>query len=311
MAERKKRHLGALGVLLVLGIALSILIWNRFYFSPSLSPTLAAWQGNTTSDQLDHPRPLIIGHRGAGLESTAGSFPIGNTPNAIQRAVEAKVDWIEIDLQKSKDGHLVVFHDLELDLKTNGQGKLSDHTLNQLTRIKVHVNPTESIHSLDDTFGRFHSPTHKWIFDIKAPGIHQEVIAWLNKQVTAGALTKEQIIIFGKFEILQGFKETGFTLGYTATWGESGSKYRALFSPSTWIERTQDLGSRFLVLPVIYAHESMINRARNSGLEVWVYGTDEPSDFYRLASRGVTGFITDRPKRAAESLAIVPRKHAP
>lgn len=46
-------------------------------------------------NRLPDERPLIIGHRGAGLPSTQSKQLIGNSRRAIKSAIEAKADWIE------------------------------------------------------------------------------------------------------------------------------------------------------------------------------------------------------------------------
>ena len=53
----------------------------------------------------DRRRPVLLGHRG--LPSVAE----GNTRAAFQAAIEAGLDGIETDIQRTKDGVLVIFHD--------------------------------------------------------------------------------------------------------------------------------------------------------------------------------------------------------
>lgn len=56
-----------------------------------------------------------------------------NTLRAMRLARnEAKADGIELDVHRSKDGHLVLMHDERLDRTTNGSGKIADHTLAEL-----------------------------------------------------------------------------------------------------------------------------------------------------------------------------------
>jgi len=58
-------------------------------------------------------KPLVIGHRGAmGYETE-------NTIASIQKALDLKVDGIEIDVFKCKSGEVIVFHDDELDRLTD------------------------------------------------------------------------------------------------------------------------------------------------------------------------------------------------
>lgn len=58
-------------------------------------------------------RPQVIAHRGA-----SGLRP-ENTAPAVQLAHQQGADWIECDVVLTKDGEVLVSHDVELDLLTN------------------------------------------------------------------------------------------------------------------------------------------------------------------------------------------------
>lgn len=68
----------------------------------------------------------IWGHRGA-----SGSAP-ENTLEAFQLAIEQKADGVELDVQRSKDGVLVVIHDESLERVSDGMGYVKDYTLQEL-----------------------------------------------------------------------------------------------------------------------------------------------------------------------------------
>ncbi len=65
-------------------------------------------------------------HRGA------SSYAPENTMSSFKKAFQLGSNGIELDLQKTKDGKLVIFHDKEIDKKSNGTGKISDYTYNEL-----------------------------------------------------------------------------------------------------------------------------------------------------------------------------------
>lgn len=71
-------------------------------------------------------RSLVIAHRGA-----SGDAP-ENTLAAFRLAMEQGADMIELDVQLSADGHLVVIHDPTVDRTTDGRGLVSDLTLEQI-----------------------------------------------------------------------------------------------------------------------------------------------------------------------------------
>ena len=85
---------------------------------------------------------------------------IGNTATAIRRAIDAGVDWIEINIRASADRELVVFHDESLNLKTSGTGKIQDLSKEDIQKAQLLVDPPESILTLEETFVRFHSKQH-------------------------------------------------------------------------------------------------------------------------------------------------------
>ena len=77
----------------------------------------------------------IFAHRGF-----SGYYP-ENTMLAFQKVAEETVaDGIELDIQLTKDGEIVIMHDEMLDRTTNGSGWLKDHTLEELKMLSVGVN---------------------------------------------------------------------------------------------------------------------------------------------------------------------------
>lgn len=51
---------------------------------------------------------------------------------SFRAALEADVDNIEMDLNVTRDGRLVVIHDTTLDRTTDGEGKVRDYTFDQI-----------------------------------------------------------------------------------------------------------------------------------------------------------------------------------
>lgn len=76
-------------------------------------------------------RVQIIAHRGY-----SGVAP-ENTMAAFERAIDIKADYIELDVQLTKDDVLVVFHDTELDRITGQAGEVGDYTYEELTALDV------------------------------------------------------------------------------------------------------------------------------------------------------------------------------
>ena len=73
----------------------------------------------------DHP-VLVIAHRG-----NSGSAP-ENTLSSFRSAIDAGADMIELDVQMTSDGVLVVFHDDDISRITGESGHISDYTYDEL-----------------------------------------------------------------------------------------------------------------------------------------------------------------------------------
>lgn len=71
----------------------------------------------------------IYAHRGY-----SGKYP-ENTMLAFEKAEEAGCDGIELDVQLTKDGTVVVIHDERVDRTTNGKGRVCDYTYEELAKL--------------------------------------------------------------------------------------------------------------------------------------------------------------------------------
>jgi glycerophosphoryl diester phosphodiesterase len=71
----------------------------------------------------------IFGHRGA-----AGTFP-ENTMISFQEVERVGAEGIELDVQLTKDGEIVVIHDETLDRTTTGEGLVKDLTLQEIAEL--------------------------------------------------------------------------------------------------------------------------------------------------------------------------------
>ncbi|MFC4544115.1 glycerophosphodiester phosphodiesterase [Halosolutus amylolyticus] len=93
-----------------------------------LSPLIGS--GSVTSD-----RPQIVGHRGA-----EGLAP-PNTEAAIRRALEVGVDGVELDVRRTSDGELLLFHDPVLDWDSTGHGWIRNTPWDEIEGAQVDGEP--------------------------------------------------------------------------------------------------------------------------------------------------------------------------
>jgi len=76
--------------------------------------------------RLNLNRPLIFAHRGACKVAPENTLP------AFEAAIRLGADGVELDVQYSSDGGLVIFHNPTLDKTSNGAGRVTAHTLAEL-----------------------------------------------------------------------------------------------------------------------------------------------------------------------------------
>ena len=74
---------------------------------------------------------IVVAHRGDWRHAPENSL------QAIQNCIDMGVDMVEIDIRATKDGHLVLMHDGTVDRTTNGKGRVSDFTLDELKKLKL------------------------------------------------------------------------------------------------------------------------------------------------------------------------------
>ncbi|WP_093189634.1 glycerophosphodiester phosphodiesterase family protein [Pseudovibrio sp. Tun.PSC04-5.I4] len=86
-----------------------------------------------------------IAHRGF-HDKDAGVLE--NTPSATQAAIDNNFS-IEVDLQETKDGRVIVFHDQHLDRLTEGEGQVIDYDLADLRKLSLRGS-TDHLWSLEE-----------------------------------------------------------------------------------------------------------------------------------------------------------------
>ena len=78
-----------------------------------------------------------------------------NTLLAFEKAIELKnLTGIELDIQLTKDGEIVVIHDERVDRTTESIGLVRDYTLAELKRLHIYAdaNPSQQIPTIEEVF---------------------------------------------------------------------------------------------------------------------------------------------------------------
>jgi glycerophosphoryl diester phosphodiesterase len=231
---------------------------------------------------------LVIGHRGA-----AGLAPEHTRPS-FERALEIGVDMIELDVQITRDGHLVVFHDRELGRTVAASGPLRERTLAELRRLDTgswfgDVFRGERLLTLPEVFDLLAGRAALNV-EIKSPEPDWEATA----QSLATALTAA--------DALAGTIVSSFEMGALAAVRRRlpevgiGVLWQSLDLAPAW-DWARRLGAASLHPFVGLVTDELVGAARDRALRVHTWTVNDEEEMRRVAACSVDGIISDFPDR--------------
>lgn len=218
-------------------------------------------------------KPLRIGHRGAAghvLENTLGS---------IEKAIELGVDYVEIDLRLTRDGHVVILHDATVDRTTNGRGRIKDLTLAQVKRIRTkdgqHVPTLEEVLKLTD--GRV-----GLMLELKIRGLAKPVTEIVERCGFRGP------VIYASFH----HKE----LSRVRAWLPSATLMPLISRGPIAPRIPAKLSAHHVGIRVDRVVEPVVASLHAAGVQVFVFTVNDADDIAHMSGVGVDGIISDRPE---------------
>lgn len=240
-------------------------------------------------------RPLNLGHRGA------RALAPENTLTGLLAGVRAGAQGVEFDVQRTRDGHLVLFHDDDLARITGVRGLLVNNTLAQLRELNAggHFGPqyaAELIPTLDeavetlpaDCFLNIEAKRKRWFSDGLERGIVEAVRRHnLYPRVIVSSFNPAVLWRIGRLDRripLGLLYETGMPFLLDSGWPRRLLRLEALH-PS-WGRVTPEL----------------VQAAHARGQQVFTWTVNDPEDMQLMIDAGVDGIITDRPDILAQVL---------
>lgn len=146
-------------------------------------------------------------HRGA------SEYTPENTLLAFYTGIYMGANGIETDVQKTKDGVLVLFHDDTLERVTGEKGSIADYTYSELRKFDVKKEKfSDKIVSLEDFFGKFAFRNITFAIELKNSGYEKEVEELISKY----KIIKKCVVTSFRLECLKKIKEINpeITTGY-------------------------------------------------------------------------------------------------
>lgn len=235
------------------------------------------------ASRVSQRTPVIVAHRGA-----SGSAP-ENTLAAFEAAAASGADGVEFDVQRTRDGHLVVVHDDDVDRVSDGRGRLADMTLDEVKALDVGswfgaAFRGERIPTLRETFDLLRGTDLLLMIELKAPwrygGMEAEVAALVREY---GLVERTQVRSF-----------------YHAALHEMFRVAPEIALSELWWERIpSDDEVTYKTINCLYALYTPENVAQihRRGQQATAWTVDDLDVARRLQAMGVDGLTTNVPGR--------------
>ncbi|WP_256758280.1 glycerophosphodiester phosphodiesterase [Cohnella sp. WQ 127256] len=243
----------------------------------------------------------VIAHRGA-----SGYAP-ESTLSAYRLGVRMQADYIEIDLQETKDGELIVMHDETVNRTTNGSGRVKNMTLDEIKVLdagsrfnqeyQIYAREeyaNETVPTLREVFEEFGKDT-RYMLETKSPDVNPglEEKMW--------ALVEEYDLV--DYVAVQSFSKE--SLMKIRGWNKDVPLFQLLWynGPAYISDATltrissyaTGIGANFLRI-----NENYVHKVKNAGLLMYPYTVNYQVNMDKALKWGVDGVHTDYPDRFKE-----------
>ena len=230
----------------------------------------------------------IIAHRGASASAPE------NTLASIQRAIDEGTDWVEIDVQETADGEVVVFHDSDFMKLAGVNRKLWDVNMEELQGIDVGSSFSSEFHDQ-------RVPTLAQVLEmckgkagvnieLKYYGHDEQLEQRVIDLVESNQMADQVVFMSLKLDAVNKMKSLR-------------PEWRSGLLLSLSLGDLSGMQADFLAINARFASREMVRRAHELEKQVFVWTVNDPVTMAVMIGRGVDGLITDKPGLAKQVLA--------
>jgi len=216
---------------------------------------------------------ITTSHRGAGFLEPE------NTLRALCRAIELGVDQIEIDVQLTRDDHLILMHDPTVDRTTNGTGRIAELSFAEIRQLDAGLG--EQVPTLEEALALVDGRVTLQI-ELKGPQTAPAVMQ------TLAATKKDEAVVLTSFmhQQLVEAHQLNPQIRTGALWGRL---------PANAVQRTQQLNAQALHVWHEFITPQLVAAAHAQGLLVRAWNANKETEMRRLIELGVDAIGSDRP----------------
>jgi glycerophosphoryl diester phosphodiesterase len=228
----------------------------------------------------------ITAHRGYSLDVPENTIP------AIEKAIEEKADYIEVDVRSTKDGELVLLHDASLRRTTGLNQMIWDVTYNEIKEL-------DAGSWLREDYANVKIPTLREIFeftkgeamlniDLKHGGDKNNVVKILVDLIHEYNMEWQCIVTSTNLEYLEGIKR----IDPSIRTGHISHRLRSAVVKSEYVD--------VLSLKSNLVTKNVVEEMYQNNKQVFVWTVNTKSEIERMSRLGVDNIITDDPVYARE-----------
>lgn len=229
---------------------------------------------------------------------SANGAPIDeNTIEAFSRAIEVGAHYIESDIQTTRDGIAVLFHDDAISDSPGSLSKIGDLTLEELQSIPLpHGGQVSTLESVLAEF-----PGVRFNLDFKSVSA---IGAGTKAILTCGAQSRVMVASFSDARR----QAAAAKLPGVASSGGSSKVLASVLAHLTKVDIAAGIaltGLQALQIPVSIgkinlASEGFIRRLHKHQVEAHYWTINDPEEMQRLVAAGADGIVTDRADLAVQ-----------
>lgn len=230
-----------------------------------------------------------------------------NTLAAFRHALSLPIDVIELDVQMSRDGQAVVFHDTTVERLTNGQGNLLDLDFADLRALNAAAHfpggwpEPQQMPTLHEVLALARQGNIQAFIEIKSgqradrysryPGIAEAV----TREVLAADMLSRVMIMSFDWEILPHVKALAPGVQTGVIVSENVWNPLAPQALTTLAARARALQCEWIQMKYSLFLAEMPGFFHAHGLQLGVWVVNDAAGLQRLAQAGVDALTTDRP----------------
>lgn len=251
---------------------------------------IALWTGSQLIEAVQATDSVeIIAHRGA-----AGAKP-ENTLASVEEAIAQGADWVEIDVQETVDGKVVVMHDSDFMKVAQVDLKIWDATYEDLGDIDIGswFDPAyadQRTPLLSDVL-QMAKDRANVVIELKYYGYDVDLENRVIDEVEAAGMAHQVSIMSLSYPAILKFQSLR-------------PRWRTGVLAASAVGNLAGLQGDFLAVRSAVANPALVNSVRSSGKDLYVWTVNDPLEMSKMISKGVDGIITDEPGLARQVLEL-------